>query len=108
MYKIELSDGTVLDTLELNGNNYIPKKLNKDIFENNLDEITITDKEDIIEVLYNQKVQFAKIGDVETFISSEITKEEIDMESMIEENKMLNDSVLELAMLMSMVLEGGM
>jgi len=46
MYKITLHDGTVLENLELNGNNYIAKGVVEDsVFEGNLDTVTITDGE---------------------------------------------------------------
>ena len=46
MYKITLHDGTVLDKLELNGNNFIAKGVIEDsVFEGNLDTVTITDGE---------------------------------------------------------------
>ena len=46
MYTIILADGTRLENLELNGNNYIAKGIIEDsVFENNLDTVTITDGE---------------------------------------------------------------
>ncbi|NMA74548.1 MAG: hypothetical protein GX963_10395, partial [Bacteroidales bacterium] len=67
MYKVELADGTIIDA-KLNGNNFIPEVLDKHLFEDNLEEIIITDDSGEVETLYNQKVQFAKVGDKETFI----------------------------------------
>lgn len=44
MYKITLNDGTVLDNLELNGNNFIAEGVIEDsVFTDNLATITITD-----------------------------------------------------------------
>jgi len=54
MYKVELTDGTIIDA-ELNGNNFIPEVLDKHLFEDNLEEITITDTNGEVETLYNQK-----------------------------------------------------
>jgi hypothetical protein len=77
MYSIRLNDGTVISNLELNGNNFIPEAdINKTIFENNLEKVIITDDDGNEEELINQKVQFAKIGDTETFILHNKTKEE--------------------------------
>ncbi len=76
MYKVQLADGTILDNLELNGNNFIPETLNKTIFENNLGKVIITDNDGNEEERLNQKVQFAKIGDAETFILHNKTEEE--------------------------------
>lgn len=108
MYKVELNDGTILNNVSLNGNNYIPKKLNRDIFTNNLDKVTITDSDGGVEVLHNQKVQFAKIGGIETFILSAKTKEELEKEQLKQENESLSNAITELTMLISMILEGGM
>jgi len=76
MYSVKLNDGTIIDNLELNGNNFIPETLDKTIFENNLGKVTIMDSDGNEEELFNQKVQFAKIGDTETFILLDKTKEE--------------------------------
>jgi hypothetical protein len=76
MYSVKLNDGTIIDNLELNGNNFIPEALDKTIFENNLGKVTIMDSDGNEEELFNQKVQFAKIGDTETFILLDKTKEE--------------------------------
>ena len=75
MYSIKLNDGTEISA-ELNGNNFIPETLDKTIFENNLEKVIITDDEGNEEERFNQKVQFAKIGDTETFILHSKTKEE--------------------------------
>jgi len=76
MYSIRLNDGTEIKNLELNGNNFIPETLDKTIFENNLEKVIITDDDGNEEIRFNQKVQFAKIGDTETFILHNKTKEE--------------------------------
>lgn len=76
MYKVKLNDETVINA-KLNGNNYIPETLDKSLFKNNLDKVIITDEDENAEELYNQKVQFAKVGDIETFILSEKSKEEV-------------------------------
>lgn len=44
MYKIILSDGTTLENLELNGNNFIAQEeIDSSVFEGKLSEITFTD-----------------------------------------------------------------
>lgn len=44
MYKITLNDGTTLDNLELNGNNFIAEGVIDDsVFTDNLAAVTITD-----------------------------------------------------------------
>ena len=77
MYSIKLSDGTVISNLGLNGNNFIPEAtMDKTVFENNLDKVIITDDNGKEEERFNQRVQFAKIGDKDTFILLCKTKEE--------------------------------
>lgn len=73
MYSVKLNDGTIIYA-ELNGNNFIPDVLDKNVFIGNLDIVTITDNDGNKEVLLNQKVLFAKIGDKDTFILSEKLK----------------------------------
>lgn len=47
MYKITLADGTKLENLELNGNNYIAEGVIDDsVFKDNLATVTITDGDD--------------------------------------------------------------
>ena len=42
MYKVTLADGTVLNNLEYNGNNFCTKEeINPDIFKDNISEVTI-------------------------------------------------------------------
>ena len=77
MYSVKLNDGTEIKNLELNGNNFISEStIDKTIFENNLEKVIVTDDDGNEEELVNQKVQFAKIGDTETFILLDKTKEE--------------------------------
>ena len=46
MYTIKLTDGTTLDNLELNGNNFISDEvIGDDVFEGNLDTVTITNED---------------------------------------------------------------
>ena len=83
MYKVELANGTILDNLELNGNNFIPdSELDKGIFKKNLDSITITDGDGNITEYKDMKVAFAKIGIQETFVLLEKTKEDKDREKL--------------------------
>lgn len=82
MYKVKLNDGTIIEA-ELNGNNYIPRTLDRNLFKNNLDEVVITDEEGNSEKLLNQRVHFSKVENTETFILSEKTKEEILQEELL-------------------------
>ena len=93
MYSIKLNDGTIINA-ELNGNNFIPETLDKSIFIDNLDKVTITDSEGNIGKRVNQKVQFAKIGETETFILSEKSKDEIEKENLYQLLADLTETVL--------------
>ena len=58
MYTIKLNNGTVLDNLELNGNNFISDKIiPDDIFTDNLNEVEISDVENT--QIYNDMVLVA-------------------------------------------------
>lgn len=97
MYSIKLADGTELTNLELNGNNFIPETLDKTVFIGNLETVTITDSDGNSEERVNQKVQFASIGETETFILMDKSMDEIEKEELM----------LAIAELASMVVGGG-
>ena len=81
MYQVRLADGTVIDNLELNGNNFIPQEpVDRDIFKNNLGNVVITDGEGNIEEHDGMKVIFARIGKTETFVLADKTQEEKEKE----------------------------
>jgi len=83
MYKIELADGTKLENLKLNGNNFIPQSpIDSSIFENNLDKVTIIDNEGSTEEHKNMKVIFARIGETKTFVLTKKTQAEIEKEAL--------------------------
>lgn len=78
IYKITLADGTVIDNLKLNGNNYISEKeLSADMFLGNLGTVTINDGEK--DVVYENMtlVQLAKYDDEYWFILRTMTKKEL-------------------------------
>ena len=82
MYEIQLADGTIINA-QLNGNNFIPETLDKTLFTGNLDIVTITDGDGNIEERVNQKVQFSFIGETETFILMDKTKDEMEKEALM-------------------------
>lgn len=46
MYKLKLQDGTEIQNLDINGNNFVSKtKISDTVFENNLKTVEITDVE---------------------------------------------------------------
>lgn len=92
MYKITLKDGTRLENLELNGNNYISSKVLPDsVFEGKLGEVKISDGE--TETVYKDMVLIAnRVFDGKSwFILTEKTEEQkrqerlLDMEMAIAE-----------------------
>ena len=88
MYTITLSDGTILDNLELNGNNYISETLIDDaVFEDNLATVEIHDGESA-QVYENMKLIANRVfGGKSWFILAEKTKQEIERERMIQDIK---------------------
>ena len=77
MYKIILADGTTIDNLELNGNNFIPETpIDTNIFNGNLDKISIIDSEGNIEELNDCSIVFAEVAGNQSFIIAEKSSEE--------------------------------
>jgi len=77
MYKITLHDGTVLDNLFLNGNNFISvTPIDSEIFKNNLKTVLISD--DDVETVYNDMklVQNIEYNGEYWFILAEKTPED--------------------------------
>lgn len=77
--KITLADGTVLDGLGLNGNNYISsKKLTEADFADNLDHVTIEDADGNVEELENlELVQVKKYGKEYWFVLRQLSEQEL-------------------------------
>lgn len=68
IYTITLEDGTKIQNLQLNGNNFISnKEIKPEIFEGNLGHIQINDGETEFEQKDLVLERFSKIGDVEPF-----------------------------------------
>ena len=83
MYTIKLYDGTVLDNLILNGNNFISDKIiPDDIFTDNLNEVEISDGENT--QIYNDMVLVANrvIDGKSWFILAEKTPEQKEKEAL--------------------------
>ena len=77
-WTIELADGTTLEGLPLNGNNYVSKaKLTADDFDGNLSHVKITDGETTQEMTDARLVHCRQYGDEYCFILRESTPEEI-------------------------------
>lgn len=78
IYTITLEDGTQIENLRLNGNNFISQEqINPEIFDGNLEKVTINDGEND-EVHENMGlVQVTQMGDEYWFVLRDIPASEI-------------------------------
>ncbi len=78
MHSVKLADGTELKDLGLNGNNFISKTIIDDeVFENNLDEVTITNDDGTTEEYKDMKlVKNKACGGQSWFVLSGKSKKE--------------------------------
>lgn len=78
-YKITLSDGTIVENLKMNGNNFISKnEILEDIFIGNLSSVSIEDSEGTVEVHSNMElVQVKRYGNEYWFILRDLTEDEL-------------------------------
>ena len=83
MYSIKLDNGTELQNLELNGNNFISDTIIEDeVFRDNLETVVISDENGSIEY-HNMKLIQNKIhGTQSWFILAEKTEEELEKENL--------------------------
>ena len=111
MYKITLHDGTVLDELELNGNNFISEKVIDDsVFNGNLDTVTITDGEKT-EVFTDMKLLSNRVDNGKSwFVLGKKTEQEKAVERLVSalsvNAESITDVQLALAELYEMILGG--
>lgn len=109
MYKITLHDGTVLDDLELNGNNFISEKVIDDsVFSGNLDTVTISKGETTVTYTDMKLLSNRVDGGKSWFVLGEKTEQEKAMErlltSLSENAESITDAQLALAELYEMIL----
>lgn len=92
-FKITLADGTVLDNLGMNGNNYISEEaISADVFEDNLSRIEIEDEAEATKSVMHdcELVQIIEVDNEYWFILREKTEEELSIDA-------LNGAIIELA-----------
>ena len=111
MYKITLHDGTVLDDLELNGNNFISEKVIEDsVFSGNLDTVTISNGETTVTYTDMKLLSNRVDGGKSWFILGEKTEQEKAMERLVSalnvNAESITDVQLALAELYEMILGG--
>ena len=96
MYKIKLSDGTLLDDLELNGNNFITgKELTDAVFSGKLSYVEVTDDDGNTKTYYDMiLIQCRKWQDGRTwFILSEKSEQQKKEEALEQENALLKAQI---------------
>lgn len=78
-YKITLSDGTELENLKLNGNNFISTaELTEDAFDGNLSSVTITGSDGSVKTMgESELVQIVKNETEYWFILREYSEDEL-------------------------------
>lgn len=98
-WKITLSDGTKLENLGLNGNNFISEaEITEDDFKGKLSKVTVEGKDFKQEYNNMELVQIAHYEDGYYFVLREIPQEELDklkMQSDIEYLAMMSDIDME-------------
>lgn len=78
IYTIVLENGTRIEDLTLNGNNFVSKtKIEPEIFDRNLGQVTISDGETIEEHFNMQLIQITQMKDEWWFILRDIPEDEI-------------------------------
>ena len=85
MHTIELADGTKLENLQLNGNNFISQTLVSDaVFDGNLSRVTITGPDGTAEYEDMKLIQNKQYGDEWWFVLAEKTNAEKDKETLLQ------------------------
>ena len=111
MYQITLHNGTVLDDLELNGNNFISEKVIDDsVFNGNLNTVTISNGE-TTKTYTDMKLMSNRVdGGKSWFVLGEKTEQEKAMERLVAalnvNAESITDVQLALAELYEMILGG--
>lgn len=78
IYKITLADGTVIENLKLNGNNFVSdREITSEMFGGNLSKVTINDGEKDTVLKNMELVQIAKYGEEYFFILRQLTDKEL-------------------------------
>ena len=102
-YKITLADGTVLDNLDLNGNNFISmtKVTAEQLTDENLEGVKIDNGETEEEHAHMALVQVQKIGTKYWFILRDKSIDELEKDALVKELVAANSAVAELSELVA-------
>lgn len=112
MYTITLSNGTILDNLELNGNNYISNGIIEDsVFEDGLDTVVISDGE-TTETFTDMRLMSNRVENGKSwFVLGEKTAQQKALERLEKLNTTNADSITDVQIALAEVYElilGGM
>ena len=95
MYSIELADGTIINNLQLNGNNFISDTIiDNEVFIDNLETVIITNEEGSTTYNNMKLIQNKVNGTQSWFILTEKTQEEIEKEELYQLLADLTETVL--------------
>ena len=101
-WTVTLADGTALEGLSLNGNNFISsKKLTDADFAGKLEHVTITDGETTTELANAELVQCVQYGTEYWFVLREMTAEELEKRNLLQQLADANNAVAELSELVA-------
>lgn len=101
-WTVTLADGTALEGLGLNGNNFISgKKLTDADFAGKLEHVSITDGETTTGLVNAELVQCMQYGKEYWFVLREMTAEELEKRNLLQQLADANNAVAELSELVA-------
>ena len=107
MYTVTLSDGSKIENLTMNGNNFVSKsKLTEEMFTNKLSKVTVNDGKTNTEYGNMVLVQVTQMGDECWFILRKKTKEEKLIDAISAIGSSVTDVQVALAEVYEMILGG--
>lgn len=78
VYSVTLADGTVIEGLKMNGNNFVSLvEVVADTFEDNTYPVIISDGENVEEHPFMELVQITKMGEEWWFVLRDLSEEEL-------------------------------
>ena len=99
IYTITLADGTILNNLRLNGNNFVSEtEITEEDFEGKLDQVTIVGTNgDLANLTHVELVQIRHYDDGYYFVLRELTPAEIKEQEIDNTIEMLTECILEMS-----------
>ena len=106
MYKITLHDGTILDDLELNGNNFISEKMIDDcVFFGNLDTVAISNGETTVTYSDMKLLSNRVDGGKSWFVLGEKTEQEKTTERLMSALSVNAESITDVQLALAKIYE---